>query len=442
MLNRVWRDAVCGVVVLLSVCALPAAAAELDTALDESITVEFLDTPLGTALDRLQRETGVNLVIDPKHAKGIEKNPITLKLGDTPTRDALDLMCLMSGAGWDVVNGVVFVTAADEMRRRRLETRVFDIRGLLVSVQNQVGPALDLTGALSNTNSGGGGGRQSKSGGGGGGGGGIFGDSGGSVENMMTRAERIGSIIGLIEESVGELDLWDAHGGDFSVREINGTLVVRATPEVHEEVAELLRALDQQAGQMVQVQSEFYVLPRQVLEGVLAENGGALVVGPDGLAGLTAAIRDGASSRLAATRNIGFNGQRVYVYAGRDREFVSDLEPIPDTTGADPTLSVLSDGVVLDVLPTLVREGREAVVAIKSDLVPTASELRPIADGSEAFGPLSVVQAVERDTLQYRTTVRIPVGGAVLLAGSSSRLSGVDADDGEVVLLLRVDAVR
>lgn len=115
---------------------------------------------------------------------------------------------------------------------------------------------------------------------------------------------------------------------------------------------------------------------------------------------------------------------------------------MPDAQGLDTTLSVLRDGVVLDVLPTLVRNGEEAVVAIKSDVIPAISDIKPAAGdeaGRLAVGPL---QAPDRDTLFYRTTVRIPVGGAVILAGSSDLLDSVNADDSEIVMLLRVDAVE
>lgn len=194
---------------------------------------------------------------------------MSLRLTAAPVRDALDLMCLMAEADWDITNGVVFVSTAMEMTRRRIETRVYDIRGMLIAVQNQVAPTLDLVDALSNTNSGGGGS--------------VFGDET-SVESMMTRTEMVDSFISLIEDGMGELA--EINGGDFKVSEINGTLVIRATPESHEQAAELLGSLEQQAGKMVQVQSEFFVLPRTVLDRLIHENGGSLVVGPDRLAEL------------------------------------------------------------------------------------------------------------------------------------------------------------
>lgn len=64
MFDRLMQRATLSVAGLL-VCgvAWSASTAEIEEILSKSITVEFLDTPLGSALDRLQRDTGVNLVI-------------------------------------------------------------------------------------------------------------------------------------------------------------------------------------------------------------------------------------------------------------------------------------------------------------------------------------------------------------------------------------------
>lgn len=425
----------------------PQAPASTQSMLEKTISVELLDTPLGTALERIQRESGVNYVIDPSHAGSIEDNPVTLRLQQTSISDALDLICLTADADWDLVNGVVFVSTPQVMRARRTVTKMYDIRGLLVAVQNQVGPSLDSDYALSNTNSGGSTMRLSASGDQADkkktSGSSLFGDSDDSAEAMISREERILQIMELIQETVGKPDYWlDL---DFSLREIGGTLVVKCTPECHEQIDEMLGSLQEQAGKMVQVQGQYFIMPRKVLEEVLEGNAGSLVVAPDRLAKVTGRLTEGASTRLAATRNIGFNGQRVFLYAGRDKQFISDFEPVPDASGFDITLSTLRDGVVLDVLPTLIRGGQEVVVAIKSDLV-AGVEAEPVAwagDSTEQASPLpSGLALPRRDQLNYRTTVRVPVGGAVLLTGSSGLLSSVDANDSEVVLLMQVDAMQ
>ncbi|MEM9913708.1 MAG: DUF4974 domain-containing protein [Planctomycetota bacterium] len=416
-----------------------------DEVLSRTVSLEFLDTPLSTALERLQRDAGVNTLIDPNHASQIAKNPITLRLTDAKIADALDLMCLTANADWDVINGVVVVSIPEVIMQRRLTTEIYDIRGLLVSVQNQVAPSFDLTDALSNTSSGGGGGRQSKSGneiaGGGSGGGGasLFVDEG-QVETMATLTERIEQVVQLIEETIGDVAYWEQEL--FTVREIAGSLVIQTTPEFHDDIAALLGSLDRQAGRMVQIQGDYFIMPRSVVDAVLTDNEGALIVSPEHLSDVSAKLADAAASRFASTRNVGFNGQRVYVYAGRDRTFLSDIEAIPDAEGFDTTLSVLRDGVVLDVLPTLVGDGQDVVVAIKSDVIPAATQIKAAGLLPSEGGDTARVEAPERDTLFYRTTVRVPVGGAVILSGASSLLSSVDADNSEIVLLLRVDAVE
>ncbi len=151
-----------------------------------------------------------------------------------------------------------------------------------------------------------------------------------------------------------------------------------------------------------------------------------------------------ASSRLAAVRNVGFNGQRVYLYAGRDTTFVSDAEPVPDASSLDLTLSVLRNGAVLDVLPTIIRGGEEVVVAVKGDVInaATVDGGGGIDTGSAPATQPANLQAPARDTVNYRTTVRLPRGGAVVLSGVSGLLQSADANDSEVALLLRVRVIE
>ena len=426
--------------------AEPAAGGSADVALDQRLTLELLDTPLSSALDRLQREAGVTLLLDPDLDADFTKQPVTLRLEDTPLDRALNLIGLITGSDFIITDGVVFVSSSQVIKQRKVVRRVYDIRGLLVAVQNLAGPSLDLIDALSNTNSGGGGGRQSKSGDqgggdGGGGGEGLFGD-GEEAEDMATREERIQELTDLITEATAGPDDWIDQV--FTLREVGGTLVINATPEVHDEVGELLESLHDFAGQMVQVEGEFFIMPRSVVAEVLADNGGSLIVAADRLDAVAERLASGASSRLAAVRNVGFNGQRVYLYAGRDTAFVSDVEPIPDAEGADPTLSVLRNGAVLDVLPTIIRGGEEVVVAVKGDVI-NAATVDAAGANDAASAPATQpanLQTPARDTVNYRTTVRLPRGGAVVLTGVSGLLQSADANDSEVALLLRVRVVE
>ena len=427
--------------------AEPTAGGGADVALDQPLSLELLDTPLSSALDRLQREAGVTLLLDPDLDADFTKQPVTLRLENTPLDRALNLIGLITGSDFIITDGVVFVSSSQVIKQRKVVRRVYDIRGLLVAVQNLAGPSLDLIDALSNTNSGGGGGRQSQSGdqgggdGGGGGGEGLFG-AGEEAEDMATREERIQELTDLITETTAGPDDWIDQV--FTLREVGGTLVINATPEVHDEVGELLESLHDFAGQMVQVEGEFFIMPRSVVAEVLADNDGSLIIAADRLDVVAERLASGASSRLAAVRNVGFNGQRVYLYAGRDTAFVSDVEPIPDAEGVDTTLSVLRNGAVLDVLPTIIRGGEEVVVAVKGDVINAATVDAAggtDSDSAPATQPANL-QTPARDTVNYRTTVRLPRGGAVVLTGVSGLLQSADANDSEVALLLRVRVVE
>ena len=91
------------------------------------------------------------------------------------------------------------------------------------------------------------------------------------------------------------------------------------------------------------------------------------------------------------------------------------------------------------MLPTVIRGGAEVVVAVKGDVVvlPEMTEV-----GGDASNAPAGVQTPGSDTVTYRTTVRVPRGGAVLLSGASGLMSGASVDDGEIVLLLRVRVIE
>src|SRR5690606_28067651 len=116
--------------------------------------------------------------------------------------------------------------------RRTTDTRVYDIRDLLVQVPNfDNAPRFDLESVLDSdrNNRGGSGGSGTGSGGRGSSGGssrgGIFGESADEAIEYMTREEMIQQIEEMIYNTVGRPDDWAEYGGDVSsLQEYNGNL--------------------------------------------------------------------------------------------------------------------------------------------------------------------------------------------------------------------------
>lgn len=420
-------------------------------------------------------------MIDPEHRDDLHDRPVTLRMQNMPAIDALNWACVIAGADWDVVNGVIFISTRETILRRRIVPRVYDVRPLLLVLQNYRGPGLSVDDALANTTSGGSGSRMSASevresrGGEG-----LFGDDSEEAEEGLTRSELLLMLQQLIENTVGDPMDWASAGGDlFSISEIRNNMIVRATPEMHEQIEALLRDLQAANGRTVAVDADFFVLPRKTLQERLPRNGSRVLSGTEAdafLANLGDSVR-----RLASGRTICFNAQRVFVYAGHDRTFVSDIESVPDGNGPDVTLSTLRSGAVVDVMPVINLDGDAITLVVKSDLttggagatkavpvgaVASAQEVRVTTDGSlygEVKPPtgeasrlegsstgsarlttpgtvaLGVVEmdAPEQDIVSHRTAVRVPNDGAVLLSGVSPQLMGINAAESEVVLLLR-----
>lgn len=455
---------------------------DLAEALDKPITANFIGTPMEQALDTIAREVGVNIMIAPGMRQADGRYPVTLRINDLPAAKVLNLIGLASESDWYIEQGVVFFATADYVRSLKIETRVYNISDLMQAVPNYLGPDLSLNGTLSNTSSGGSNARQSESyGSGGGGGGGLFGDDSDLSEETLSRRELIEGITQLIEDTCGTPDEWLDE--ESTLTELNGNLVVKSTPDVLEQVETLLTQLSDARGRMVGIEGQFFAVPRELLD----ELDGKLVLNAEELAAFVEKSADGGARRISAARTVCFDGQRVYVYAGHDATLLSDMEPIPNAAGIDPTLSVARNGAVIDVMPTITLDGKSISIAVRTDTVDSAAmrstgvpvgsaetetehirtsgsvdgEQKPrgenpggnISGTVNQAGTLSGetdlatlgevdLEMPEHDLLTHRTNVRIPDGGAVILSGVSNMYANVDAQSVELVLILRARIVE
>jgi len=148
---------------------------------------------------------------------------------------------------------------------------------------------------------------------------------------------------------------------------------------------------------------------------------------------------------LTAPRVTFFNGQRAYAMVATQTAFVSDLEPIPDALGFDPTISVITTGVVLDVEGTISSDRRYVTMTLR----PSLANLISLTDfevsggtiqnnnnngGGGAIGTITgTIQVPEIQITQVRNTVSIPDRGTLLVGGQ--RLVGeVETEVGVPVL--------
>lgn len=458
---------------------------DLAEPLQKKVSVDLIGTPLPRALETIGRELDLNIVIAPQFSGQLDKSLVNLTIDDLPADKALNLVGLATQTDWFILEGVVMVAPEDHVRSRRVETRVYDINELLESVPNYVGPDLSIDGTLSNTNSGGSAAGQSESYGGGGGSG-LFGGGKRDIgEDTPSRQELVDQIRNLITTTVGEPNHWlDA---ESTLTELNGNLIVNTTPEEHAQIKKLLNQLSASRGRMIVSEGQFFVVPRGVIDAL----DGDLIMDGAGYAELMKKLgRDAAPNtrRIASGRTICFNGQRVYVYAGGEQAILSDIEPIPDTSGVDPTVSVAHSGAVFDIKPTITLDSKGISLALRTEAVERADttttpvpvgtvsdrSLRlngsgdvegkvkgagPEGEDADVDGEASLsgslsgpadraitgnahLGLIEHDILTLRSNVRVPDGGALVLSGVTSQFEDIDADALEVIFVLRMRIVK
>jgi tetratricopeptide (TPR) repeat protein len=121
---------------------------------------------------------------------------------------------------------------------------------------------------------------------------------------------------------------------------------------------------------------------------------------------------------LIAPRLSAFNTQRANITIVNQIPYIQDFELQTATTAAiaNPVIDTILDGMVLDVKPTVSNDRRFITIEVQ----PTVAELAlPIPTFTTTLGPTSAVtiQIPEIKLQTVQTTVRVPDGGAVVIAG-------------------------
>ncbi|MEE9403733.1 MAG: hypothetical protein V3V20_02465, partial [Algisphaera sp.] len=241
--------------------------------LRKTVPIDFDANSLESVVDYLRQTTEANIFVNwaALEDAGVERDmPVSLTLSNISAEKALKLILqqITSAAGdldiinYSIIDGVITISTENDLFRSK-DLRVFDIRDLLVQVPNfKDAPVM----GLNQEGSGGGG-----SGGGssGGGGGGLFGDEDDSnsedeEDGTLSRSELILEIISLIQETVGTTDEWE--NLDSTVRELNGNLIARTTPDNHREILGLLAKLRETRAIQISVEARFLLVDRNFMD--------------------------------------------------------------------------------------------------------------------------------------------------------------------------------
>ncbi|HEX7009149.1 MAG TPA: hypothetical protein VF184_04150, partial [Phycisphaeraceae bacterium] len=237
----------------------------------EPLPVNFQAVRLANVIDFLRSTTELNFFVNwpALQQAGVEPDtPITLQLTSVPADQVLRLVLQQVSTefdpvGYSIIDGVVTISTERDLKRTT-DTRVYDIRDLLVQVPNFTdAPAFDLSESLGGQGRGG-------SGGGGGSSESIFGDEeqDEGEEGVPTRAELVAEITSLIQDTIGTPEEWFPGTGGSSMRELNGNLIVKTTPTNHQQIMDLLRQLREAQSVQISVEARFLLVDQNFLEEV------------------------------------------------------------------------------------------------------------------------------------------------------------------------------
>jgi len=203
---------------------------EMQSKLNERLSIEFVNTPLRDVIAFLQEKSKMNFFLD----KDAPDTSVNIKLNDVPLSVILEYI-LPKNLSYVVEDNIVHVTLEP------LELRVYDVRDLLINLEDRQG----LTAQVATTE-----------------------EEGNVKGEDKDTFDRVKEIIILITSTI-EPASWSAKGGKgmIAAREgMLGDIVVTHTLDVHNEVEGLLAALRSSADLQIVIEARFIHVSDNFLE--------------------------------------------------------------------------------------------------------------------------------------------------------------------------------
>ncbi|MFH1732777.1 MAG: hypothetical protein ABIF82_14155, partial [Planctomycetota bacterium] len=213
----------------------------LEDKMDGLVSFDFIATPLDDVVAFLCNLKGVNIVVDKKAIEGRKDLDVTLRLDKVAFKDALAWICRDLDLGYTVRGGAIFISTPDDrlLPRGKTITRFYDVTDLTVDVR-------DLR-----------------------------------PDGERGEQERLTQFIAKNIDSA----TWDdafANAPPDAIAYRNGRLVITHTPEVQEQVRELLANVNPNRGQQVNVHSANTVYFDSQVKFITGENDAQYAVVDEG----------------------------------------------------------------------------------------------------------------------------------------------------------------
>ncbi len=416
------------------------------------------ETPLSEAFNIIRNAVSppLNIVVkwnDLAENAFIEKStPINMEgLPAVSLGKGLELLLQSVSGGlaelaYNVEEGVIVIGTRSQLRVQMV-TQVYDITDLLL-------PRVNVSYDLGNISELG----QSEEARGGGGGGQTGMTDFDQEDTDVNREENVQEIITTIMQTISP-ESWYENGGQGTIQVFQNTqLIVLQTPQIQQQVAQLISDLNKRFGMQVAIEARFLAVSEDFLENInfdmdlIYDFGGDLgnvnfiqnnldgapnpslsAFGSYGgimddlqVSFLLSATQSNTNQRtLDAPKLTVMNGESATIVITQQQAYVGDydFEAITSTgdnenviTIADPTIYTISDGVVLNITPTISSDRKYVLLNIGTAL--SNLDLGTTYDiPSQETGTLFPVTLPLLDSTTIQTRVNVPDQGTLLIGG-------------------------
>jgi len=228
-------------------------------------------------------------------------------------------------------------------------------------------------------------------------------------------------LIDLLRETV-DPQTWVPLGTIGNVRPLGNLLVISQTPDSHAKIEDLLAQLRQQSGQtrVVTVKAAWIVLDRSDLGKLLVGRpAGASAPQVDVAAMEKAQIKPAYQAQITC-----FAGQTVYLAGGHGETVVTALEPLVSENAAaiKPEMKMVHWGAMLEITPVLSARDQTVTADVHSVVAEPTGAARPaykIETDTKPGAGSSSMDRLAFSLQDFRTTVKAPLGVAVLAGGTT-----------------------
>jgi len=413
----------------------------VEDVLNTILTFEFLDTPLKDIIAFVREKTNINVIVDTE----AENISVTLKLKDIPLRVALNYM---------LPKGYEYVIEGDilHFNKQKLELRVYDVRDILINMDDKEPLSFDITAAATSQMS----------------------LSRGKAVVVKDASERVFDLIELIVTTV-ETSSWSYRTSIIGAtaggqRRINipgqgegsvvarmgqpGDLVVVNSKYVHGQIANLLASLRSSQNLQVNIEARFITVSDEFMEDIgsnftkFFSDDSSITTGAEGienglnlnysilndsmLIGFLRAVQESKGSELLTSPRITLsNTQRGNIAVIKTTNYVQSTSVSEGVV--TPVIGTIPEGTTFDVRPIVSADRKYVylevtpsifdIVALKEFTFSGLNSDANIGGGGTGITnipPQQTIQLPELNVSQVSVTVCVPDRGTLIIGGLGS----------------------